>query len=189
MTRDHSLAAAGLISRKLGGIPVHPPLPPGVWKPFTKDDWKTPEPGDPERYRRAVYVYFKRSLLYPLFSSFDVPPRDISSKRRLVSNTPLQALTTLNDAAFHEASIALSRRMSEAAPDNPVASIACGYRLAASREITPDRSSELRGLYEHLVAEYTAAPDTMKDLADTPEKAALAIVASVLLNLDESLTR
>ena len=173
----------------IGGPPVHPPLPPGVWKPFVKDDWSTPSPGDPERYRRAVYVYFKRSLLYPLFSSFDVPPRDISSKRRLVSNTPLQALTTLNDAAFHEGSIALSKRMSEAAPDDLTSSIAFGYRITASREITPDRNSELRDLCQHLVAEYTAAPETMKDLADTPERAALAIVASVLLNLDESLTR
>ena len=189
MMRDHSLTAAGLISRKFGGTPVHPPLPPGVWKPFVKDEWNTPKPGDPERYRRAVYVYFKRSLLYPLFSSFDVPPRDISSKRRLVSNTPLQALTTLNDAAFHEASVALSNRMTAAAPDDLTARIAYGYRLAASRDITPDRSSELRELYQYLVAEYSASPDTMKDLADTPDKAALAIVASVLLNLDESLTR
>jgi hypothetical protein len=187
MMRDHSLTAAGLISPTLGGKPVYPPLPPGVWTPFVKDAWDTPPPGDPERYRRAVYVYFKRSLLYPLFGSFDVPPRDISSKRRLVSNTPLQALTTLNDAAFHEASIALSKRMAGAA--DLTAGIAHGYRLVASRDITPDRGSELRELYQHLVDEYTAAPETMKDLAETPEQAALAIVASVLLNLDEALVR
>lgn len=189
MMRDHSLTAAGLLSRNTGGPPVHPPLPPGVWKPFTKDDWNTPPPGNPDRYRRAVYVYFKRSLLYPLFSSFDVPPRDISSKRRLVSNTPLQALTTLNDAAFHEASVALSKRMSETAPADPVAAIAYGYRIVASRPITPDRSLELHKLYQQLVADYTADPVAMKQLAETPEKAALAIVASILLNLDESLTR
>ena len=189
MMRDHSLTAAGLLTRKSGGPPVHPPLPPGVWKPFTKDDWNTPPPGNPDRYRRAVYVYFKRSLLYPLFSSFDVPPRDISSKRRLVSNTPLQALTTLNDAAFHEASVALSKRMSETAPADPVAAIAYGYRIVASRPITPDRSLELHKLYQQLVADYTADPVAMKQLAETPEKAALAIVASILINLDESLTR
>ena len=189
MMRDHSLSTAGLISYQLGGPPVHPPLPPGVWKPFTKDEWNTPEPGNPERYRRAVYVYFKRSLLYPLFSSFDVPPRDLSSKRRLVSNTPLQALTVLNDAAFHEAATAISRRMYEAAPDDLDARIAFGYRLVTSRQITPDRTSELRRIYQKLIGEYKAAPDTMKDLADTPENAALAIVASVLLNLDESFIR
>jgi hypothetical protein len=189
MMRDHSLATAGLISHTLGGAPVHPPLPPGVWRPFVKDDWKTPDVGNPERYRRAVYIYFKRSILYPLFSSFDVPPRDLSSKRRLVSNTPLQALTTLNDAAFHEASLGLARRMTEASPDDLDGRIAHGYRLLASRNITPDRTSELRELHRRLVAEYTASPDAMKDIAGTPEEAALSVVASVLLNLDESLTR
>ena len=189
MMRDHSLAAAGLISHAIGGPPVHPPLPPGVWRPFVKDDWNTPDEGKPDRYRRAVYIYFKRSILYPLFSSFDVPPRDLSSKRRLVSNTPLQALTTLNDAAFHEASLALVRRMAEASPGDLDGRIAHGYRLLSSQNITPDRISELRELHRRLVAEYTAEPEAMKDIASTPEEAALAVVASVLLNLDESLTR
>ncbi len=189
MMRDHALSVSGLISHKTGGPPIHPPLPPGVWQPFVKDSWDTPKPGDPERYRRAVYVYFKRGLLYPLFGSFDVPPRDISSKRRLVSNTPLQALTTLNDAAFHEASVALSQRMKAAAPDDLDASIAHGYLLTTTRPITPDRAEELRKLYQRLTEEYAESPDTMKELADSPEKAALAVLASVLLNLDESLSR
>lgn len=189
MVRDHSLSAAGLITHKVGGNPIQPPLPPGVWNPFVKDPWKTPKVGDPERYRRAVYIYFKRSIQYPLFSSFDVPPRDMSSKRRLVSNTPLQALTILNDAAFHEAAIALSRRMHAAAPSNIDAKITVGYRLVASRDITSDRTAELRNLYQELVTEYKNSPDTMKGIAKTPEEAALAVVASVLLNLDESITR
>lgn len=189
MMRDHSLSAAGLISHQIGGNPIQPPLPPGVWIPFVSDAWKTPEPGNPERYRRAVYIYFKRSIQYPLFSSFDVPPRDLSSKRRLVSNTPLQALTTLNDAAFHEAAIALSGRIHTAAPTDLDAKIAMGYRLVTSREITPDRTEELRNLYQDLVAEYTKSPDIMKSIAKTPDDAALAVIASVLLNLDESITR
>jgi hypothetical protein len=189
MMRDHSLAASGLISHAIGGAPVHPPLPPGVWKPFVSDKWETPAEGKPDRYRRAIYIYFKRSILYPLFSSFDVPPRDLSAKRRLVSNTPLQALTTLNDAAFHEASLALARRMTEASPDDLDGRIAHGYRLLSSRNITPDRTSELRELHRRLVSEYTAEPEAMKDIAASPEEAALSVVASVLLNLDESLTR
>jgi hypothetical protein len=173
MMRDHSLTVAGLISHQLGGQPIHPPLPPGVWKPFVKDDWITPPPGNPERYRRALYIYFKRSLLYPLFTSFDVPPRDLASKRRLVSNTPLQALTTLNDEAFQEAATALAGRMKAAAPDDLAACIALGYRLVTSREITPDRTAELTALHEKIAS----SPD------------ALTVVASVLLNLDEALTR
>lgn len=189
MMRDHSLSVSGLISNKIGGMPIQPPLPPGVWNPFVADAWKTPEVGNPERYRRSVYVYFKRSILYPLFSSFDVPPRDLSSKRRLVSNTPLQALTTLNDTAFHEAAVALSRRMQAASPSEIDQKIATGYRLAASRDITPDRTEELRNLYQELVTEYNNSPDTMKGIAKTPEEAALAVIASVLMNLDESVTR
>lgn len=173
MMRDNSLTVAGLISHQLGGKPIHPPLPPGVWKPFVKDDWITPPPGNPERYRRALYIYFKRSLLYPLFTSFDVPPRDLASKRRLVSNTPLQALTTLNDEAFQEAAAALAGRMKVAAPNDLKAAIAHGYRLTTSREITPDRSAELTALYQKIAT----SPD------------ALTVVASVLLNLDEALTR
>ncbi len=173
MMRDNSLTVAGLISHQLGGKPIHPPLPPGVWKPFVKDDWITPPPGNPARYRRAIYIYFKRSLLYPLFTSFDVPPRDLASKRRLVSNTPLQALTTLNDEAFQEAAAALAQRMKAAAPNDLKAAIAHGYRLTTSREITPDRTAELIGLHEKIAT----SPD------------ALTVVASVLLNLDEALTR
>lgn len=189
MMRDHSLSVSGLISHKIGGMPIQPPLPPGVWNPFVADAWKTPEVGNPERYRRSVYIYFKRSILYPLFSSFDVPPRDLSSKRRLVSNTPLQALTTLNDAAFHETAVAFSRRMQAASPSEIDQQIAVGYRLAASRDITPDRTEELRNLYQEIVTEYKNSPDTMKGIAKTPEEAALAVIASVLMNLDESVTR
>ncbi len=188
MMRDHVLTASSLISHKIGGEPIHPPLPPGVWQPFVKDTWNTPKPGDPERYRRAVYIYYKRGLQYPLFGSFDAPLRDLCSKRRLVSNTPLQALTVLNDEAFHEAAIALSQQISKAT-DNIDASIALGYRIVTSRTITPDRATELRELHESLVKEYTAAPEEMKKLGNTPEEAALAVIASVLINLDESFTR
>ena len=189
MMRDHSLSVSGLISHEIGGTPIQPPLPPGVWNPFVADPWKTPKVGDPQRYRRSVYIYFKRSILYPLFSSFDVPPRDLSSKRRLISNTPLQALTTLNDAAFHEAAVAFSGRMRAASPSEIDKQISVGYRLAASRDITPDRTEELRKLYQELVTEYNNAPDIMKGIAKTPEDAALAVIASVLLNLDESVIR
>ena len=188
MMRDHALTVSGLISHKIGGEPIHPPLPPGVWQPFVKDTWKTPPPGDPERYRRAVYIYYKRGLQYPLFGSFDAPLRDLCSKRRLVSNTPLQALTILNDEAFHEAAKSLSTRM-VASSKSINERIAYGYRITTSRSITEDRTKELAGLYQHLVTEYTANQVEMKKLGATPEDAALAVLASVLLNLDESFTR
>lgn len=189
MTRDHSLAVAGLLNPQVGGPPAFPPIPDGVWKPFTKDLWNTPAPGVPERYRRSIYTYMKRSLPYPLFSTFDAPSREISSKRRLVSNTPLQALAILNDPAFQEATTSLARRMKQETSGELDAELSFGYRIATSRAITSDRLTELRNLYQQLVAQYTADPVTMKSLANTPDEAALAIVASVILNLDESLTR
>lgn len=178
MVRDHSLTAAGLITHQLGGPPVYPPLPPGVWKPFTPDEWKTAPEGDPQRYRRSVYVYFKRSIVYPLFGSFDVSARDISAKRRLVSNTPIQALTTLNDVAFDEAAKALAKRMQEADAADLSKQISLGYRLVTSTAIKQDRLKELQDLYGSLVSEHKSAPLD-----------ALATVASVILNLDEALTR
>ena len=189
MTRDHSLTAAGFLNPQVGGAPAYPPLPNGVWMPFTKDSWDTPAPGVAERYRRSIYTYTKRSIPYPLFSTFDAPSREISTKRRLVSNTPLQALAVLNDPAFQEATAGLARRMKKETSGDLDAELSFGFRVATSRTITSDRLAELRNLYQQLVEQYTADPTIMKGLAETPDEAALAVVASVILNLDESLTR
>jgi hypothetical protein len=189
MARDHSLAVAGLLSPQIGGPPAFPPIPDGVWKPFTPDPWKTPAPGMPERYRRAVYTYMKRTLPYPLFATFDVPSREIASKRRLVSNTPLQALAILNDPAFQEAAASIAQRMQSSTADDVAAQVSFGYRAATSRAITPDRLAELVSLHQKLADDYTADPALMKGVADNAALAAMTVVASVILNLDEALAR
>lgn len=188
MARDAALTASGLISPRVFGPPAYPPIPPGVWRPFVGDKWSTPEPGDPERYRRAVYTYWKRSIPYPLFSSFDAPTRELCSKRRLPSNTPIQALAILNDPAFHESAQALARRMENSAATLPER-LTLGYRATTSRRISADRLAELSSLFDDLKQTYTADPDLKKDMAATPEVAALTVVASVLMNLDESYAR
>jgi hypothetical protein len=109
--RDSGLAISGLLSPVLYGSPAYPPLPPGVWKPFVRDKWITPAIGEPQRYRRSLYTYWKRSIPYPALMSFDVPSRELCSARRLVSKSPIAALTTLNDAAFAEFAQGLARRM------------------------------------------------------------------------------
>jgi len=189
MARDTPLAASGLLSTKVGGPPVHPPISPGVWKPFSADKWDTPAEGEPDRYRRAIYTYWKRSIPYPSMITFDVPTREMCSKRRLVSNTPLQALTVLNDPAFHECAKGLARRMKNEAQGDLDARLSYGFRIATSREISSDRLSELRTLYHDLEKRYADAPDTMEGLAGTPDGAAFTIVASVLINLDEAIAR
>lgn len=189
MARDHSLAVAGLLSPQIGGPPAFPPIPDGVWKPFTNDPWKTPAPGMAERYRRAVYTYTKRTLPYPLFATFDAPSREIASKRRLVSNTPLQALAILNDPAFQEAAASIAQRMQRSAPDDVQAQVSFGYRAATSRAITPDRLAELVSLHQELAEDYAFDPALMKGIADSPAQAAMIVVASIILNLDEALAR
>lgn len=110
--RDQALSIAGLLSASMFGPPVHPPIPNGVWMPFQGGDkWETPKEGDPQRYRRSIYTYTKRTIPYPMFATFDAPSREFCTPRRLASNTPLQALMTLNDQTFIDASHALAEKM------------------------------------------------------------------------------
>ena len=190
MARDHALAVAGLIAHREGGPPTNPPLPAGVWKPFDSGDkWMTPPEGDAGRYSRSVYVYWKRSIPYPTLATFDAPSRELCSKRRILSNTPLQALAVLNDPAFHECAKGLARQMKFETGGDIDARLSLGYRAATSRTITPDRLAELRALFQKLEKDYAADPELMKGTADTPDGAAYTVVASVLLNLDEALIR
>ncbi|NBV87890.1 MAG: DUF1553 domain-containing protein, partial [Verrucomicrobia bacterium] len=110
MVRDQALAISGLLAPKLFGPPVYPPQPEGIWKTvYNKEKWDTSQGED--RYRRGVYTYCKRTSGYPEFITFDAPMRDTCTARRIPTNTPLQALVTLNDPAFLEAASALADRM------------------------------------------------------------------------------
>ena len=174
MVRDQALAISGLLTKKLGGPPVHPPIPGGVWRPFVRDDWKTPEIGDPDRYRRSIYTYTKRSIPYPTFASFDSPSRELCAPRRLRSNTPLQALVTLNDQTFAECAEALAQRMAQHS-DEIREQLEFGFTRAVCRPPTDDELNQL----ESLVGQFSEEEST----------AALQTAARVLLNLDEVLTK
>lgn len=188
--RDQALAIGGLLTGKVGGPPVHPPLPEGVWKPFQAGDkWETPKPGEENRYRRALYTYTKRSIPYPTMATFDAPSREFCSPRRLVSNTPLQALTMMNDEAFAEAAKGLARRMKYDTEGTVAEKIATGHRIATARPPSDARLAELVGLFDKLEAQYTSEPSLKEGMAGTPDGAAYTIVAQVLLNLDEVFTK
>ena len=110
MVRDQALAVSGLLSPKIGGPSVMPPMPDGIWNsPYSGDRWSTSAGED--RYRRGLYTFWKRTNPYPSFMSFDAPSREICVVRRSRTNTPLQALTVLNDPVYVEAAQALARRM------------------------------------------------------------------------------
>jgi hypothetical protein len=188
--RDHHLASSGLLTPDLGGHPVTPPIPGGVWKPFQGGDkWNTPEIGNPNRYRRALYVYWKRSILYPTFAAFDAPTREMCSTRRLNSNTPLGALATLNDEAFAEMAAGLARRMKYETEGDLASKLTTGYRIATSHKPSPEQLKELLALFNQLEQHYSENPELFDGLAGTPDGAAYTVLASSLLNLDAALTK
>ena len=189
IVRDHHLAVGGLLTEKLYGEPVHPPIPNGVWKPFSKDPWNTAKVGDPNRYRRSLYTYWKRSIPHPSFDSFDTPTREVCSSRRLVSNTPLAALATLNDEAFAEMAGGLARRMKYQAEGDVRARLTIGYRLATSTRPSERALKILTDLFHRTEKDFEANPSQYVGLAGTPDGAAYTIVASTLLNMDDALTK
>jgi hypothetical protein len=187
--RDQALAASGLLNRKMYGPPVHPPLPEGVWNPFqAADKWQTAEVGDGDRYRRSIYTYTKRTIPYPMFAAFDAPSREVCTPRRLRSNTPLQALMTLNDATFQECARALAARMRAEASMSPEEQLAYGYRLVTGTACNDTRRAELVRLWHDATAQVRGGAGGNVD-GGTPEEAAMIVVASVLLNLDEVLMK
>lgn len=187
MVRDQALLIAGLLERKMHGPPVFPPQPEGVWNSvYSGATWKTSE--GPDRYRRAIYTYNKRTAGYPAFLTFDGSSRDVCLPRRLTTNTPLQALVTLNDPAHIEFARAFAKRMAEAGPD-PAARLARGYRLITLRDAPPDIVSTLVQLHADARGEYEKTPAESVKIAPTPDEAALVLVANTLLNSDLALNR
>jgi mono/diheme cytochrome c family protein len=198
MIRDSALAASGLLSRKIGGASVFPLQPEGVWNtPFSTDRWKA-SPGE-DRFRRGLYTFIRRTAPYPMFTTFDAPSREQCTVRRVRTNTPLQALTMLNDEAFFVAARALAKRMVKASDDTLQTRITYGFRLCTSRRPTAKESARLMALYQQQFEKFSkdlkAAKALLKEeensLSDkqTAEMAALTMVANVLLNLDETLTK
>lgn len=196
--RDQALAASDLLSRKLGGPPVFPPQPAGVWSIiYSNDDWRTSEGED--RYRRGLYTFWRRTSPYPAFTTFDAPSREVCASRRLRTNTPLHAYVTLNDPAFVEAAQALARRvMAEAR--TPESRVRRAFRRVLLRAPTESESRRLAALAADESARLradlpratTIATDPLGPLpegVDPAEAAGWTLAMSALLNLDETLTR
>lgn len=187
--RDHHLTASGLLTAKLFGPPVRPPIPTGVWKPFSDGPWNTAKIGDLNRYRRSIYTYWKRSIPFPAFGAFDAPTRETCSSRRLISNTPLAALATLNDEAFSEMAQGLARRMKYDTKGDLKTKLATGYRIATSLKPGPRQIEILVKLFNETSTDYQVDPKQYAGLAGTADGAAFTIVASAILNMDDALTK
>ncbi|MCA9177642.1 MAG: PSD1 domain-containing protein [Planctomycetales bacterium] len=187
--RDQALAASGLLTEKIGGRSVMPPQPAGVWKStYSGEDWKNAQDGD--RYRRALYTYLKRTSPYPSMITFDSGSGEVCLIRRVRTNTPLQALVTLNDTAYVEAAGALARRM-ESAGDSLEEQLAAGLRLLLTRQPAPQEVKRLADLHAAMRTGLTEQDGAalLKAAGREGGDAAMVAVANVILNLDETLTK
>ena len=187
MVRDQALLASGLLSNKMGGPPVMPPQPEGVWNSVYNNSKWTDATG-PDRYRRAIYTFIKRTSGYPSFLTFDASDHDTSLARRIPTNTPLQALVTLNDRVYYEAAEALAQRMI-AGQQSVDAGITYGARLVLSRDPTELELAQLRALFQKAAAMPSLQSVALTAHGNSRELTAMTAVASVLMNLDGSLTR
>ena len=188
MVRDSALLASGLLTRTIGGKSVMPPQPDGIWQTvYSGGKWKTAT--GTERYRRAVYTYWKRTSPYPSMITFDTPSRELCSAQRISTNTPLHALITLNDPVYLECSQALAKRMQIERGGDLNAQIEYGYRLATQQHADEKITAVLSDLYQKLLQDYQKDPDLAKTIGDSPSDAAMTVVANTILNLDNALTK
>ncbi len=174
--RDIALAASGLLNPQVGGPSVFAPQPSRITD-LSRGNLAWVDATGPDRYRRGMYTFWKRTSPYPAFTTFDAPAADFTTVRRNRSNTPLQALTTLNEALFVEAAQGLARRVLREAPAQDAARLRHAFRLCLAREPASGERDTLLSLLK-----------TEQDRGPTPERAWFA-VARVLLNLDETITR
>jgi hypothetical protein len=199
MVRDVALAASGKLSAAVGGPSVFPSQPPNIWdNPYDNSRWI--ESTGADRYRRSLYTFHRRTAPYPMFMTFDATSRELCTVRRVRTNTPLQALATLNDQGFFELARALAARMRTGGPRETLdARIAYGYRLVTSRAPTAAELDRLRAFQAQARQRYAAAPveaaealgmaEDARITADEIDLAAWTMLANVLLNLDETVTK
>jgi hypothetical protein len=199
MIRDQALVVSGLLSHKLGGPSVMPPQPEGLWQVvYSGDKWEISKGED--KYRRGLYTFWRRSMPHPAMTTFDAPTREFCVVKRTRSNTPLQALVLLNDPQYIEAAQALARRILSWQDKGIRERVAYAFRLCLGRTPARKEVDRLAALYERersnfgehpvsaanmATSESPAAPETM----GVSELAAWTVVANVLLNLDEMITK
>jgi len=199
MIRDQALAVSGLLSPKMYGPSVKPPRPSlGLSAAFGSGlDWQTSAGED--KFRRGLYTEWRRTSPYPSMVTFDAPNREVCTIRRNLTNTPLQALVTLNDPVYVEASQALARQMSSHG-STLQEKLSYGFRRCVSRPPTDAEVKRLLALYEEAKSEFAKDAAKAKQMAESPlgpapegadvaDLAAWTVVSNVLLNLDELLMK
>jgi len=203
--RDNALFVAGLLQRPIGGKSVFPPQPPGIWEERGQSDagnsnlkWKND--AGPARFRRGLYTFWKRMSLYPGFLVFDAPTRERCVVERARTNSPIQALALLNDEVFVEAAQALARRVVSSRPASE--RLAYVFEVVLSRLPSQEESASFSRFFSAQLERFRRSPKLARALIGAKSEqigggqpseharlAAWTLVASVLLNLDETITR
>lgn len=205
MIRDNALAVSGLLNPAIGGKSVYPYQPAGLWEAigfgdsFSSQSYKQSKGAD--LYRRGLYTYWKRSLHYPSFATFDAPNREVCTSQRARTTTPLQSLVLMNDPIYVEAARALGQRVLQNCKDRPIEDqITYAVRVTLSREPKSEELSLLKNLYTDQLSRYqqnkeaaaallkVGESEKPKDLDDAA-LAAWTALANVLFNLDETITK
>jgi hypothetical protein len=196
--RDQALAASGLLVAKVGGPSVKPYQPPGLWQELGGGGYK--EDSGEGLYRRSLYTYWKRTIGPPMMLNFDAPTREGCIVRETRTNTPLQALNLMNDVAFLEAARKMGERMMREGGSSPAARIGYGWKLVLGRQPRTGEIAPILSVFERFLARFKAdfgaaeaylkQGESARDRSlDPAELAASAAVASLILNLDEAVTK
>jgi hypothetical protein len=204
MIRDGALAASGLLHEKIGGPGVFPYQPEGLWDDIAYGDVYSAQTYTPghgkDLYRRSMYSFWKRTMPPPGLITFDAPDREKCTARRTITNTPLQALVLMNDPTYVEAARALAQRTIREAGDDPARRIGHAFRLAAGRTPTRQELRILRDLVRRQSAHFSGnvkaalavlrvGESPFDKTMDPVELASWTVVASTILNLDETITK
>ncbi|MCE9608849.1 MAG: PSD1 and planctomycete cytochrome C domain-containing protein [Chthoniobacter sp.] len=203
--RDNALAIAGLLdrTRPVGGPSVKPYQPGDLWREFAYGDSADKayvRDKGPDLYRRSVYTFWKRSVLYPSYAIFDAPNREVCTARRSVTNTPLQAYVLLNDETFVEAARVLAQKVTAECPDDFGKQLRLAFQLALARSPSAPELAAMENLHSEMLAEYRRQPAAAAKLlavGDAPRPAgtdpvrlaAWTCVANAILNFDETITK
>jgi hypothetical protein len=188
--RDVALAASGLLNDKVGGPSVYPPLPGFMLLPpvsYGPKAWQ--ESTGSDRYRRALYTFRYRSLPYPALQAFDAPNGDFACVRRSRSNTPLQALTALNEPVFMECAQALGQKALTEGGATDADRLTYAFRRCVARAPSAGESEELLTLLKKQKERFAKPGAKLPAGVTSADAAAWAVVARVLLNLDETVTK
>jgi len=198
IVRDVNLAIGGLLSKKIGGPSVFPPMPRDVANLSYANNFKWAESKGEDRYRRGMYTFFKRTSPHPNLIVFDCPSSNVTNVKRTLSNTPLQALTTLNNLVFVEASQGLAKRvLTQPGLNDDDDRVKFAFTVCASRPPNSNEQARFIDLLQQSRAYYKTNPQDAKKLANRhapdgvpiQDTAAWVATARIMMNMDQVLTR